>query len=135
MDQQALIAAIVTMKWLPLAIIVIGYLTRLLTDESKFPISVPARWRPVVVVVLGQLYGCLMLVQEGSTWKSVVVTGLVTSFVTMGLFDLLVKAIFNGQPPWWIDILALIFPSNPTQPTDANAAKTAATKPPPPPLV
>lgn len=137
MDQQALIDAILHMKWLPLAIIVIGYLTRLLTDESKFPVSVPARWRPVVVVVLGQLYGCLMLAENGATWKTVVVTGLVTSFVTMGLFDLLVKAVFNGQPPWWVDVLALIFPSNPTKPVDTNAAKKvskndAETEPPPP---
>lgn len=131
MDHQQLTEAILQLKWLPIAIIVIGYLTRLLADESKFPVSVPGRWRPVVVVVLGQLYGCLMLLAAGSTWKEAVITGLVTSFVTMGLFDLLVKAVFNGQPPWWIDILALIFPPAKTKPVDS---KNAPTEPPPGPV-
>ena len=42
--------------------------------------------------------------------QTAIVTGLVVSFFTMGLYDLVVRAIFGDQVPWWIDIFALIFP-------------------------
>lgn len=123
MDADQLVSFILEKKWLALAILVIGYITRLLSDDSKFPVSVPARFHPLVVTVLGQVLGALMMIQGGASWKVAVLTGLAVSFCTMGLFDLLVKAIFNGSPPWWIDILALVFP------------KSSGGKLPPPPKV
>lgn len=95
-------------KWLPLAVLLIGYLTTLMSDTSKFPINIPDRWKPVLVVGLGQVYAVLTAASGGDTWSHAVWSGAVAAFGTMGLFDLLVRAIFNGNLPKWLAWLAVI---------------------------
>lgn len=97
-------------QWIPLAILVVGWLTSMFSDVSNFPVNIPDRWKPVVVIVLGQAYAVLEAIQGGSAWKTAVTHGLVVSFTTMGLFDLLVKAVFNGNIPSWLQVVSLFNP-------------------------
>lgn len=113
MDMQTVLVMIQDFtghKWLPLSIVVVGYLTMLLGDTSKLPISIPDRWKPVLVIGLGQVYAILDKVQGGDSWKHAVWVGVMTAFGAMGLFDLLIKAAFDGKVPKWLQWLALIDP-------------------------
>jgi hypothetical protein len=113
-------------KWLLLFILIIGWFARLFSDKSSFPVmNIPARWQPVCVVVLAQIYSTATAIQGGVAWRTAVVQGFLVAFVTMGLFDLVVKAVFKGNEPRWIAWLVLIFPkakSNeaPPLPTDTG---------------
>jgi hypothetical protein len=112
MNPQEVFELIKMRGYLPLAIIVVGYLARLTSDMSKFPIDIPKRAQPLVVVVLGQAYAVLLHVSTGARWQEAVINGLLVSFLTMGLFDLVVKAIFGGKEPAWLARLAFIFPAS-----------------------
>lgn len=93
--------------WMALAVLVMGFVTRVLKSDTKFPIDIPSRWQPVIVLVLGQAYAGLQAVAGGVAWKTAVTQGLVASFLTMGLFDLVVKAAFDGKdiPPFFTWLL------------------------------
>lgn len=113
MDQTEISNALMLLagrKWLLLFILIIGWFTRLFSDKSRFPAEVPARWRPVIVLVLAQCYSTATAIDKGIPWRTAVVQGLIVAFMAMGLFDLVVKAFFNGNEPRWIAWLALIFP-------------------------
>lgn len=98
-------------KWLPLAIVVISYVTAALGDTSKLPINIPDRWKPVLVLGLGQVYAVLQGVSGGVTWQKAVWNGIVASFGAMGLFALLFKAIFPTTVPKWLNWIAFIDPA------------------------
>jgi len=95
-----------THKWLPLAILVMSWGTALTNNWSRFPVTVPTRYQPLVVLVMGQVYGMLEAVLGGASWKNAVVSGLVASVGTMGAYDVVMKALFNGQVPPWLAWLA-----------------------------
>jgi hypothetical protein len=99
------VAFIASKQWMPVAIIAIGYLVRLTSQNSKFPINVSTRWQPVIVVALGQVYAVLVAVSSGARWDLAIEHGLETAAWTMGLFDLVVKAIWNGTEPTWLSML------------------------------
>lgn len=98
-------------KWLPLAILVVGYLTTIVSDTSKIPISIPDRFKPLLVIVLGQAYAVLQVISTGTPWLHAVWVGLMTSFGSMGLFDIVFKLIFPNGPPKWIAWISLIDPT------------------------
>lgn len=103
--------------WMPVAIVVIGYLVRLTSDRSAFPINIPSRWQPVVVVVLGQAYGILVAVMGGLPWGTAALHGLETAVWAMGFFDLLVKAVWNGAEPAWLQLVLGIVKAEIPQPS------------------
>lgn len=96
-------------KWAAIAVIVIGYLVRLFSSDTKFPVTVPDRWKPVLVIVLGQAYACAQMISNGTKWQSAVLQGIFIAFTAMGLFDIITKAIWNNRPePRWMQMLALV---------------------------
>jgi hypothetical protein len=84
------------------AVLVVGVIVRLLKSDTRIPIDIPPRWQPVLVLGLGQLYAVLQSVVDGAPWRQAAVDGLKVAFVSMGLFDLVVKAAFKGDSPWWL---------------------------------
>lgn len=126
-DVMNIVSLLTAHHYLPIAVIVIGYLTRLTSDMSKFPINVPTDYQPVVVVVLGQVYAAIVAVSGGASWKDAVISGLATSLFTMGLFDLVIKAIFKGKEPAWLARLALIFHSPLLTPSEEKAVRAVET--------
>jgi len=103
--------------WMPIAILAIGYFARLCATDTKFPINIPARWQPLFVLALGQLYAILVAVSGGLGWGAASVHGLETAVWTMGLFDVLVKAIWNGTEPTWLQLVIGIVQSEIPKPT------------------
>ena len=107
-------------QWMPIAIIAIAYLVRLTSDQSKFPVFVAARWRPMIVIALAQVYAILAAVQAGTTWQDAGLHGLETAVWTMGLFDVLVNAIWNGKEPPWLAFLLGFVKGEVPRPPPAN---------------
>jgi len=95
------VAWFASVKWVPVAVASIAWLTSLTSDWSRFPLEVPDRWKPVVVMVLGQVYAVLLAILAGVPWKEAAWQGVVTSVATMGTFDLLSKAVWGDDPPPW----------------------------------
>jgi len=98
-------------KWLPLAMLVISYLTATMGDTSKLPISIPDRWKPVLIIGLGQVYAVLQAETDGVPPAKAVWNGIVASFGAMGLFAIAFKAIFQGKVPNWLSWIAFIDPT------------------------
>lgn len=103
---EQILALITGRHWLALAVLVIAYLVRITASDSKFPVTIPDRWKPVVVLTLGQVYAALIAIQGGTAWKVAAFHGFMTALVTMGLFDVVAKALFNGREPAWFKALA-----------------------------
>jgi hypothetical protein len=101
-------------NYLALAILTIGWVLRLLSPQSKFPVTLPLiagrDARPLVGAVLGLTYGILVAHKAGEAWLPAIEHGAMTGLLTLGLFDLIVKFVWNGKAPSWIDALAGVFP-------------------------
>jgi len=123
---EQILALFIAHKWMALAIVTIGYLTRLSKDDSRFPVTIPSRWRPVVPLVLGQVYAALVASQGGMPWKQAVMVGLTTSVWTLGLYALVIGALFNGNEPQWLKTLALVLPRSPSSTDLAKADPSSA---------
>ena len=134
-------------KWGPLMILVSGWIVQLLSEDSSFPISLPASWnsnvwKPVTVVVASTLQaGVLSVVQGHTDPVHAILLGLRTAMWSMGIWALFIKAIYNGKPPQWLNYLSLILPA-PAAPTPnvvereavtLSEAELGAVKLPPPP--
>jgi hypothetical protein len=101
-------------KWMALAVVLATYLPAILQGKSAFPISVPAswnenRWKPVVVIVVCEAAAVVLAVSYGETWQHAVFVGLKASIWTMGLWAVVVKAIFKDHPPKWLEAIAFVF--------------------------
>jgi hypothetical protein len=105
---QPALDAFTSHHWLALAVIVIGYLVRLTAPDSKFPITIPDRWKPLVVLVLAQAYAVLVAIQGGVAVKTAIIHGVMTWLVTLGVYDVIIKAIFNGVEPKWLKYIAFV---------------------------
>ena len=127
-------------KWGLLMIAVSGWVVQLLTEDSSFPISLPKAWnsniwKPVAVVLASTAQAIFVShFQKDVDWTHAILLGLRTAMWTMGLWALIVKAAYNGKPPWWANYLAFIFP-DPTLPVptvDRDAETLPGRDPKPP---
>lgn len=103
MDLAHVIELVKTHAWLALAVLVVGYVARLLASDTKLPINIPDQWQPVVVLFFGTLADVLREVQAGKTWQAAVNPALVIAVVVLAL-----KAAFQGREPGWLKLLALV---------------------------
>ena len=126
MDFATLTYLYKTHAWTALFVLVIGYLVQLTSKESKFPVQISPRWKPLVVAVLALLLTGGQAIAGGLPWRDVVLRGLATGFLTMGLFDLCVNAFLNGRIPAWLATLAAMTPQPPPPPSE----KAISIKPP-----
>lgn len=97
-------------EWIALAIIVVGWLTRMLQPDSLFPLTIrQKRWLPVVAAVLSTILAVLHDVHAHKPAAEIVVNAILLAFGTLGLFALIIKAGFDGNEPTWLKRLALVF--------------------------
>lgn len=114
-------------KWLLLAIAAITYVTRLTAPDSKFPLHIPTRWAPLVALALGQVLAALQVVAGGTTAPRAIFNGAVVSFISMGSFDVVAKAVMGDKEwPQWLKALAFVFDRQ------RATAKTPSVPPPTP---
>jgi len=101
-------------KWGPIMMLVSGWVVQILTQDSKFPIQMPASWnqnvwKPVVVVLASMVQAILVShFEKHMDWAHAVLLGLRTAMWTMGLWALIVKAAWGGKPPAWVNWIAFI---------------------------
>lgn len=116
-------------KWLALAVLVLGYLSTLFSNASRFPVNIPERFRPLLVILFGQGYAVVEAVASGENWQPAVGHGIVLAFMTLGLGTVLEHVIFpNGLPTWlsWAKVLAFVPPKLAVLPSRvANDAEIA----------
>jgi hypothetical protein len=98
-------------QWLPLAILVVGYLVNLTSDTGKFPLNIPDRFKPLIALVLGQVYAVLEAVYGGSPWGTAVGHGLIATLAATGFAHILLNAVFNGTLPKWLAWLNFVDPT------------------------
>jgi hypothetical protein len=118
-------------KWGPIMILLSGWIVQILTQDSKFPIQMPASWnqnvwKPVVVLLASMFQAIIAShFEKHMDWVHAVLLGLRTSVWTLGLWALIVKAAWNGQPPKWVNWLAFI--ATPPQPKTNAVDREAVT--------
>lgn len=112
-------------KYIPIAIIVIGWLVALTSDWSRFPINVPGRFQPLVAAMLGIAYGALHQIDGGMVWWKAIGGGLVVGLTTGGLYDVVINAVFDGNVPSWLAWLAFAKKSPPAMPPMSEHGKHA----------
>ncbi len=101
-------------KWGPIMILLSGWVVQILSEDSKFPISLPASWnqnvwKPVVVVLASTAQAIVVShFEKHMDWVHAVLLALRTSMWTMGLWALVIKAACGGKVPWWANWLAFI---------------------------
>jgi hypothetical protein len=119
-------------RWGPLMVLISSWIVQLLTQDSRFPISLPASWntnlwKPVAVLITSVAQSVVLSIVQGhSDPLHAVLLGLQTAVWTLGLWALVIKAIYNGKPPAWTNYLALIFPTPQPLPTPP-VSRTAVT--------
>ena len=111
-------------QWGPLMALVSGWVVQLLSQDSKFPISLPASWstnlwKPVAIVIASEAQAVILSIVQGhSDSVHAILLGLRTAMWSMGVWALVIKAAYNGKPPQWLNYLSFIFPA-PTATTNA----------------
>ena len=90
--EQTIVALISERAWVPLAALVVGFLTRLAKDDAKGP-NVAPRWRPVLALGLGLVAGALDAVATGTSWQEALIGGGVSASMAIlghvGLIEVL----------------------------------------------
>ena len=133
-------------EWGPLMALLSGWIVQLLSEDSSFPISLPSSWntnvwKPVAIVLASEAQAVVVSIVQGHTDPvHTILLGLRTAMWSMGVWALVIKAIYNGKPPQWLNYLSFILPA-PTVPMNAveREAVTLSGKdvfprmPPPPP--
>jgi hypothetical protein len=103
-----LLTAVKSKSYLPLFGIALLYIRKLLSPDSKFPITIPARWLGVVSAFVGLVYGFVASLQAGSSIATALLACTVLA-ATSGFFDGLLTAIFNhDDAPKWAKALVLL---------------------------
>lgn len=85
--------------WIPLAALVVGFLTRLLKTEraQSWLGPLPAAHRPKVALLFGVAAGVLDGIANGTQWHSALIGGVLSALIAMGGHDLLIESIRGGR--------------------------------------
>lgn len=98
MDPKPFLDLIAKHQWVGLAALVIGFVVRLLKEDSRFPpFALPARWRPLLAMGLGVVSGILQAVSTGTPWRDAILGGLVSAFVAIAGHDAIVGSLRDGK--------------------------------------
>lgn len=98
-----------------IAVPLIGWMTALTSDWSRFPVNVPARWQPAIAAGLGLVYAPSIAMLAAAKAGHPVLPALLGSIeggvfaaaMSAFLYDLVIKGICNGKVPSWLAFLAL----------------------------
>lgn len=105
-------------EWVPAMVLLSTWGVALLSRDSRFPISLPAswddnRWKPVAIVVAGQVQAGVLAVTHGIPAMQAVGIGFRTAMWSLGLWALVVKAIYKDKLPNWLLWLSVALPKLP----------------------
>ncbi|SRR5579859_750809 len=109
-------------QWLPLALAVLLYVRHMLSDGSKFPVTIPATWLPAVSAALALAYAILVAVSMGASWQQALLGG-ATLGAAAALVDGLVVGIFGNDPtkvPAWAKAILMLVEPEPKVPVTVD---------------
>ena len=132
LDLGALLKLVQGHQWLPLAILGVGYLRLILSNKSRFPVTLSASWLNVVSALGGALFGLLVAMQAGVS-PGLAVASVATTGALAGIVDALATALFGADPtkvPAWFKWIAGL--SRDVVTTPEPAIKVGANEPPKP---
>lgn len=115
-------------NYLALALFAIVYVRKLLSSDSKFPLSVSPQWLPAITGLLGVGYGAVTDLEAHKAALAVATDALAIGGTT-GVADALLTAIFaSGSAPKWAKAVVFIFDdltgqTPPTPPIVTNEQK------------
>jgi hypothetical protein len=84
-------------QWIPLSAILIGFLVRLLKDDTRLLPTVPARYRRHLAFGLGCVAGVLQMVGTGSSWKDALATAVLGPVIAIAGHHLGVDLLRGGR--------------------------------------
>lgn len=114
MDSDQIAQLIEQRKWVPVAALVIAFVTRLVKSDTKLPIDVPARWRIWLVIGLGVSSGVLEHVIAGKTWTSALIGGAVSAALAVLGHETIIASLRAGKE---IPVPGLMVPGTRPSPT------------------
>ena len=99
---DTILSLIKTGQGLPLIVLLLTLVNTLLSDTSKFPITLPDWVRALVLIIVGQGLGVLTSVVMGQPWLSLTVHAALASIIAIATSH----AVWNGNAPSWMQALA-----------------------------
>lgn len=103
MDLSQVWTLLVAHAWIPVAVLVVGYLVRLTADDTKFPVTIAPQWHPVIAIGLADL---LILLKAWPDWRAAL-----NPAMLIALGALIGKAYYANKPePAWLVWLAAVVP-------------------------
>jgi hypothetical protein len=122
---DTILSLIKTGQGLPLIVLLLTLVNTLLSDTSKFPITLPDWVRALVLIIVGQGLGVLTSVVMGQPWLSLAVHGLLAAVIAIATSH----AVWNGNAPSWMRALAgvaqVLEAPSPTPDAKKPAAETS----------
>jgi hypothetical protein len=104
-----LLGAISAHQWLPLLVLLALYVRKLLSSDSKFPITISPNMLPTVSGALSLIVTVVGAREAGKTWALAALSGFIAA-VAMGFFDGLLAAIFGdpSKAPSWAKAIVYV---------------------------
>lgn len=96
MQSNSLAALVAAHKWYALAAIVVGFLIRILKDDTKLP-TIPARVRPWISVAAGIVALALDKLAAGASWKIALVNGAIVGGLPIVAHQLGIESVLGGK--------------------------------------
>lgn len=97
-DIQALLDLAMQHKWVAVAALVVGMLTRAMKEDSTFlPFVVPSRWRPLLALGLGIASGVLQKVSTGTPWREALLGGAISGVLAIIGHDVIIEGLRGGK--------------------------------------
>jgi hypothetical protein len=97
-------------QYLALAALAALYVRKLVSSDSKFPLTLPAAWQPVASAFVGAVYGGIVAKQGGASTDTAVLD-VVMAAGGGGIFDMVLVAVFANPataPGWAKAIVFLV---------------------------
>lgn len=83
-------------KWTLLAALIIGFIVRLLKDDTRLP-TIPARARVFLILALGVVTGVLEKIGSGTSWQDAAVQGFFAAMIAILGHEVVVKGARRGR--------------------------------------
>jgi hypothetical protein len=87
----------ISTPYIAIGAIAVGFIVRLLKDDTKFPITIPAQARPYAALALGIVDGVANRLAGGMPWQNALEYGMFASCASIAGHDVFVEGMRRGR--------------------------------------